>query len=127
LARRFIRDLKENREVFDIIDDVKDAGYGVAILSNTIWPHVNHHLESGHYKQFEKMNIFLSCEIGMVKEDPGTFSFVIDRLRAAPEECMFVDDVEDYLKVARGLGIGTALFNDAAQLRSDLASAGVDI
>ncbi|XP_060011712.1 bifunctional epoxide hydrolase 2 isoform X4 [Lagenorhynchus albirostris] len=53
-----------------------------------------------------------SCRIGMAKPDPQIYKFVLDVLKASPNEVVFLDDFEVNLKPARDLGMVTILVRD---------------
>ncbi|XP_030734957.1 bifunctional epoxide hydrolase 2 isoform X1 [Globicephala melas] len=53
-----------------------------------------------------------SCRIGMAKPDPQIYKFVLDVLKASPNEVVFLDDFEVNLKPARDLGMVTILVHD---------------
>lgn len=49
--------------------------------------------------------VVISAEVGVEKPDPAIFRLACDRLGVAPQECAFVDDVEDYVAAAAALGM----------------------
>uniref|UniRef100_A0A8C6FBR0 Bifunctional epoxide hydrolase 2 n=1 Tax=Monodon monoceros TaxID=40151 RepID=A0A8C6FBR0_MONMO len=53
-----------------------------------------------------------SCRIGMAKPDPQIYKFMLDVLKASPNEVVFLDDFEVNLKPARDLGMVTILVRD---------------
>ncbi|KAK1343002.1 hypothetical protein QTO34_015771 [Cnephaeus nilssonii] len=50
-----------------------------------------------------------SCRIGMAKPDPQIYRFMLDTLKASPNEVVFLDDIGANLKPARDLGMVTIL------------------
>lgn len=54
-----------------------------------------------------------SCRIGMAKPDPQLYKFVLDTLKARPNEVVFLDDMGSNLKPARDLGMVTILVRDS--------------
>jgi HAD superfamily hydrolase (TIGR01509 family) len=63
---------------------------------------------------------FVSCETKIRKPDPEAYLHAAQKLRTAPERCLFVDDRQANCAVARKVGMDTIRFEDAAQLRADL-------
>ena len=63
---------------------------------------------------------FSSCYLGMKKPQLGIYQKVLQITQRRPEECLFIDDVEDNLEAARNLGMETIQFVDAGQLRQAL-------
>jgi putative hydrolase of the HAD superfamily len=68
---------------------------------------------------------FSSCFVGIRKPDEGIYKIALEVTQRQPEECLFIDDRELNLECARQLRMGTIHFQDAAQLRRDLAANGV--
>jgi putative hydrolase of the HAD superfamily len=74
----------------------------------------------GEFKAF-----FSSCYLGVRKPDEGIYKVAIEVTQRNPEECVFIDDRELNLESARQLRMRTIRFQNAAQLRRDLAANGV--
>ncbi|XP_039732116.1 bifunctional epoxide hydrolase 2 [Pteropus medius] len=53
-----------------------------------------------------------SCQIGMAKPDPRIYRFMLDTLKASPNEVVFVDSVGTNLKPASDLGMVPILVSD---------------
>lgn len=49
--------------------------------------------------------IVISGEVGMRKPEPRIFLHALDRVALAPEQCVFIDDIEANIQVARTLGL----------------------
>ncbi len=62
-----------------------------------------------------------SFVVGVRKPSPEYFRRVLERIRAAPAELLFVDDRQANVDAARALGIPAALFTGAQDLRLLLA------
>lgn len=97
---------KPNRPMVDTLIELDTAGIRTAILSNTprdIWTYV-----SAKHPWTRVADVrTLSFEIGLAKPDPAVFGICLERLGAAPEETLFVDDREENVDAARRLGIRT--------------------
>lgn len=55
--------------------------------------------------------IFLSYEMGLKKPDKRIYEKVVAEIGAKPEQCLFFDDLEENLKSAKEVGIGTHHIN----------------
>lgn len=64
--------------------------------------------------------IFISAELGIVKPDPRIFQLVLERLGAAPEEAVFIDDFETNVEGARSVGLHAIHFRSTAQALQEL-------
>ncbi len=70
---------------------------------------------------------FSSCFLGLRKPDEAIYRLALQVTQQAPANCIFVDDREVNLECPRELGLRTILFRDAAQLRSELTEAGIEL
>ena len=68
---------------------------------------------------------FSSGYLGIRKPDEGIYRLALEVTQRQPEECIFIDDRELNLECARMLHMRTIQFQNAAQLRQDLAANGV--
>ena len=80
-------------------------------------------------KQFGLAQIFdlfvSSCYVGLRKPDEKIYRLALDLIQKAPDECCFIDDRPENIEGAAKVGIRTVLMRDAAQLKKDLQSLGV--
>ena len=70
---------------------------------------------------------FSSCFLGLRKPDEAIYRLALQVTQQAPANCIFIDDREVNLECPRELGWNTILFRDAAQLRSELTEAGIEL
>lgn len=96
----------------------------LAIGSNTDVLHHERSLEVQdalrHFNQ-----ALVSYRLGHCKPDPAFFSVGLERLSAAPGECVFIDDRAENVEAAETLGITGVQFLSTEQLESDLADMGL--
>lgn len=109
---------KVNKKVVKIVGDLKRRGYKIALLSNVYKHRAIIIRKNGDYRIFP--NVFLSCDIGIRKPDKKIYEHVIEKLKAKPEECIFIDDREINLAPARKLGFKTILFKNTVLLKKEL-------
>ncbi|PKL26456.1 MAG: HAD family phosphatase [Spirochaetae bacterium HGW-Spirochaetae-3] len=86
--------------------------------TNTVACHYGYLESRGMYGCFDA--VYASHLMGLCKPDP---SFWLEILRAEgrdPEDAFFIDDMEENVAVARGLGIRSHLFRDAESLETAL-------
>jgi putative hydrolase of the HAD superfamily len=110
-ARRYARpiraDLRAAEGAAETLAALRDAGYRVGLISNTIWPaelHIEDLEEIGLLHYIE--HLIFSGEIGMWKPNREIFQHSLEALGVAPEQSVFVGDSprEDILG-AQGAGM----------------------
>ena len=109
-----------NKGIEDIIRSLKNK-YKLAILSNTMREHEVE--RKGIFALFDE--IILSYEVGLTKDDRTIFLLAADRLGVNPEECVFIDDIKQFVEVAQTVGMKALLFENAEKLRVDLRKWGI--
>ena len=68
---------------------------------------------------------FSSCFVRLRKPDPAIYQLAMDVMQKPRDECCFIDDRPLNLEGARQAGVQVIQFQDANQLRRDLAKFGV--
>jgi putative hydrolase of the HAD superfamily len=56
--------------------------------------------------------IIISAEEGLIKPDPRIYLLAMDRLGSSPEVTLFIDDLQENVNTARGLGMQAVLHTD---------------
>ncbi|MEY9846338.1 putative hydrolase of the HAD superfamily [Streptacidiphilus sp. BW17] len=123
LMARYLHDAFPAHLVLRVAKQARAAGIKTAVVSNSLGRE-----PYDPYAGFDLPGLFnevvLSAEHGVRKPDPAVFRLVLDKFGLAAEECLFVDDSEENLAAAHGLGFSTLHALDervaAAQLRSVL-------
>ena len=78
--------------------------YKIGLLSNTSeWDFEKIIMPSESYKLFDA--ITLSFKIRIMKPAAGIYLDIIEKLRLKPEECVYVDDVKEYVDGACRVGM----------------------
>ncbi len=93
--------------------------YGIHMLSNINHSHataIHEYLQTefnipeqewrGHFD-----NMYYSHEIGFRKPDADIFEFMLEDAQLKPEECLFIDDLEENTKMASTFGINIHTHN----------------
>ena len=108
-----------NESVVPIVDELQRRSVKLILLSNTCEVHSSYCLE-----RFRILSRFddrvLSWEVGFRKPEEGIFRVALERAGCAAEECLFVDDIQEYVDGAARLGIRSRLFRGAADLEQAL-------
>jgi len=108
--------MRPDPAMFDLVQDLKDAGVRVALLSNS-W---------GNTYSRERIDaafdlVVISGEVGMRKPNPDIFGHMLDLLKLRPERVVFVDDAEPNTDGAARLGMHTILHTDHHNTRKKVA------
>ncbi|RMF10199.1 MAG: HAD family phosphatase [Candidatus Neomarinimicrobiota bacterium] len=91
----------------------------VWLLSNTNRYHVVHLLpDYPFYSQVD--GAIFSYETGYRKPEAGIFHLALERAGVAPEEALFIDDVEANVTAARAVGLEAIHFHTPEQLAEEL-------
>lgn len=112
----------------EILDHIKYLGrsYKTCIFSNGI-------NTLSDNKKINKMvrshfdYVFNSYDIGFKKPDVKAFQYVLNKLQAFPRECVFIDDEEDNVHVAKKLGFKSVRYKNNKKFLSDLEKIGIKI
>jgi putative hydrolase of the HAD superfamily len=98
--------------------------YGLVLLSNTNEMHFEM-LERTYpiLRHFEKRA--LSHLVGAMKPSPIIYQAAVELAGCRPEECLFTDDIPEYVEGARKFGIDAVQFVSATQLQEELAKRGL--
>lgn len=118
--------LEEVDGVFHIVRKLKQNGYQVAVLSND-----SIQLGEARRKKFNYDSLFqaviISSHFGFVKPDPKIYEIALKRLRAAPNQSIFIDDRIVNIEGGERVGIHSILFKNADQLKKDLTDLGLKL
>ncbi len=120
LEKRFSEKAKLNTGVVKIIDDLKNAGYTVVLMSNQLPVIGGWCREKGWFDRFDR--VFLSYELGYMKPSPEAYRTVAEALKVRPDELFLVDDKVANVSAAVGVGWTGSVFTNDVQLAKDLQS-----
>ena len=102
-----------------LLERLQSRGIDLAICSNNneFWFRRQMDKLSLH-RFFSPSKVILSCRIGVSKSSPRfeMFHAVVDALRVAKSQCVFVDDRKDNVDRAKQFGIAAVRFIDVQQL-----------
>lgn len=103
-----------------LVHELKDAGYGVYLLSNA---GTRIHEQLDHMPAWELMDgAVVSAEERMMKPDPAVYQLLCGRYGLEPAECLFVDDNADNCEGARVAGMRAVRYTgDVSAIREELA------
>jgi putative hydrolase of the HAD superfamily len=111
-----------NRRMIDWARLLRKAGLRTAILSN-MPPDKVAFMRSRHdFRWLEEFPVVVfSSDVDMVKPEPGIYRLCLERLGAAPGECLFIDDHSVNIDAAIPLGMAAVLFTSCEELARRLS------
>lgn len=101
------------------IQSLKDRGIQVLYLSNYSMKVARDNEDAMDFLPYMDGGL-LSCDYKVIKPDPAFYQILIDKYDLVPSECVFLDDLEANLEMARQLGIHTIQVKDHEQAKADL-------
>jgi len=111
------------QEMFRLASSLHDKGYKTAFLSNTELPAVEFFHERG-YDMFDVL--VFSCVEGVMKPERRIYEITLERLGSKAGQAVFIDDRQDYIRGAEGVGLNTILFQSIDQVKGKLTELGVE-
>src|SRR5215469_10344150 len=95
-----------NEPVLRWVDELREAGYKTAVLSNMHHDMVQRVLSNRAWaKRFDVL--VLSSPLGMAKPQPEIFKYCLKELNLKPHEAVFIDDREENVEAAIRVGIAS--------------------
>lgn len=114
-SREFAKRRKFNKDVVQIIKELKKKGLKLAALSNVIKAHLQVNDQKGIYRLFDTR--VLSCEVGFRKPDPEIYKLTFKKLNVKPQETIFIDNKFTNVEAAIKLGSKGIFYRSPSQLR----------
>ena len=111
------------QEIFDLASLLHDKGYKTALLSNTELPAVRFFHEQS-YTMFGLL--VFSCIERVMKPQRRIYEITLERLGSKAERTVFIDDVQQYIRAAKDIGLNTILFESIDQVKYELVGLGVE-
>lgn len=108
-----------------LIGELRQAGCHLYVLSNMSREFIDFLRRLPVYENFE--GEVVSCEVGVIKPEPGIYRLLLGKYGLDPAETLFIDDRQANLDAATAFGISTFLFDSynaetsCLKLREELA------
>ncbi len=108
----------------ELVVRLKDAGYGIYLLSNAS---VAQHRYWPEYEVSRYMDgKLISCDVKVVKPCHRIYQLFTEKFSLIPEECLFIDDAPANVAGAAACGWqGIVFHGDAAELEQKLRQMGI--
>ncbi|PIY69014.1 hypothetical protein COY90_02885 [Candidatus Roizmanbacteria bacterium CG_4_10_14_0_8_um_filter_39_9] len=121
----YIHDVKSvNIALIELIKRLK-INYSIYMMTNTLQPHFDHWktLDINHY--FNRL--FRSDADHFIKPEKESYLYVVNKIGAKAEECIFVDDLAINVRGAKDAGLQGIVYQNNNLLKRDLLKFGVKI
>ncbi|HIY02962.1 MAG TPA: HAD family phosphatase [Candidatus Blautia faecipullorum] len=103
---------------------LKEQGYRLYILSNYSDYMLKGTIDKLTFLKYMDGIVF-SCEVKELKPEPAIYQVLMEKYGLKPQECVFIDDMEENCASAEKLGIHAVCFRDFKQAAKDLEKLGV--
>jgi FMN phosphatase YigB (HAD superfamily) len=100
--------------------------YRLALLSNTDPIHVAHMEAKYEFFAYFQHRIY-SCSVGATKPSPIIFREALRACRVKAEEAVYIDDIAEFVEVARRMGMPSIQFQSAGQLTEAFRDLGLEV
>lgn len=110
---------------YELIEGTRDIifeltkKYNVYYLSDNVRERVEKINDKYNFLKWFEGGIF-SHEVGVRKPNPEIYKYALNKIRAKPEEVVFIDDKQTALDPAKEMGMITILFENPEQLKQKL-------
>jgi putative hydrolase of the HAD superfamily len=118
LRRDYFSGDRVNYRLVNLIRDLRDRTYPIALLSNET-SELNDRLRLLKLEDLFDY-VLISAEIGVMKPDPTAYRVALQALSVAPQEAVFIDDMLANVRGAQSLGLHTIHSRDCDDLRPEI-------
>lgn len=119
----YSKNSRKNIDTENLVSKLRNSGYKVVLLSNTIPSHVAYNRKNNNFDIFDE--VFLSNEICKRKPNSDAYQYVLEKLGKEPEKCVFIDDKSINVRAARNRGINGIVYKGYEDLCLQLDKLGV--
>ena len=122
--RIYIEETPIIKNTFDLPKKLR-KNYSVGLLSNLYDFHTQIMAERGIYDEF--VPCIVSNKVGLTKPNKEIYELCLKQTKFKAEECVFIDDREDFILGAQKVGMKTILYKNYDSLINELKNLGVVI
>ena len=109
-----------NQELIEIIKDLKNKNYKIALLSNNSVKLRQKLIDQNIINFFDE--VIISEEVGHQKPHPEIFEILFNKLGLKNHEVIFIDNAEKSLEKAEEIGFVPILYTNNEKLKKDLSN-----
>jgi putative hydrolase of the HAD superfamily len=115
------------KETYELIKELKSKGYPIYLLSNATPRFFDRYLDIPAFEFFD--GFFISSCYKLLKPNREIYEAFCNKFSLKPQECFFIDDLEENIKGAKDYGMNGFVFSapDTDSLKTALRETGVKI
>jgi putative hydrolase of the HAD superfamily len=102
------------------------GNYPLIVFSGNIRERVEYLDKRYDFRKYFRDFVF-SFDYGVSKENKAFYEALVKKIPCQPEEAVLVDDMPEFIALAKGFGFKTVQFESANQLRAELRKLGVKV
>ena len=116
-----------NLPMLGMLKELKRVGLRLVLLSNTNISHLEfiQHNYPAFLAPFDHK--IVSFEVGEMKPHPLIFQAALAQIDCEPDECLYTDDIEEYVRAGRTHGLHAEVFTTAENYHEHLQRRGVPL
>jgi putative hydrolase of the HAD superfamily len=121
-GERYFANLHANEPMITLMRDLRDRGYKLAICTNNVREWESHWRAKLPVDEIFH-DVVDSAFVGTRKPEPQIYELTLERLGVAPEQALFIDDIEVNCIAARELGLRAVWFRSTEQAIGEIKTA----
>ncbi|MFM2479569.1 HAD family hydrolase [Celerinatantimonas sp. MCCC 1A17872] len=108
-----------------LLQRIKDAGYGVYALTDNVIEIVDYLKEKYDFWELFDGTV-VSDDVHLLKPQPEIYRYLLDTYHLKAQECVFTDDLSRNIRGCEALGMHGIVFENSAQLEAQLHELGLE-
>jgi HAD superfamily hydrolase (TIGR01509 family) len=108
----------KDMQLLEYVLEVRKS-YKTAMLSNIARPSLDHRFTSKELTTYFD-TVVVSGDIGYAKPEAEAYEAVAEQLNVRLDECLFIDDREEYCEAARAVGMQAIYYTSLLRLKEDI-------
>lgn len=115
-----------NSPMDQILSSIDEQGYRLVLLSNTCPAHFERVSDQWSFLDRFDHHV-LSYRVGAMKPSPTIFEAALEVIDCDPSECLYTDDIPEYVTAGREHGLQAVVFENPTQFKDELVRQGITI
>jgi len=115
-----------NHSIIPILDTLKSRGHRLVLLSNTSISHYRY--VKKNYDVLQRFDdVVVSFEVGAIKPEDAIYRAALEKIQCEPQECLYTDDIPEYVKQGRRHGLETEVFTTSERFIEQLSERQIEL